>query len=142
MLVRCLYASRAATAVSGKLLDGILEKSRANNPSVGVTGLLCVSGDIFIQVLEGGRDEVCDLYNAIVRDERHTEVRLLIYEEIAERRFGAWTMGQVNLAKVNPGLMLKYFTRARLDPFSAPGRATMALLEDLVATASIIARPD
>ena len=52
-------------------LDEILRQCRKNNPLLGVTGLLCVTDNLFIQVLEGGRDEVCDLYNAIVRDERH-----------------------------------------------------------------------
>ena len=102
--------------------------------------MLCVSINVFIQVLEGGRDEVCDLYNAIVRDPRHENVRLLSYDEITERRFGAWTMGQVNLAKVNPALLLKYFRRAELDPFDASGAATLSLLAELVASASIMGR--
>jgi hypothetical protein len=142
MLVRCLYASRASKPLTGELLDAILEQSRKNNPALGITGLLCSSGETFIQVLEGGRDEVCDLYNAIVRDPRHQSVRLLHYEEISERLFGAWTMGQVNIAKINPARLLKYFKRAELDPFSHPGRATLSLLQDLVATASIIGRGD
>ena len=142
MLVRCLYASRAAASPDSALLDEILEKSRKKNPALGITGLLCVSGEIFIQVLEGGRDEVCELYNAIVRDPRHKQVRLLSYEEISERRFGAWTMGQVNVAKLNPGVILKYFKRAELDPFDCSGDATMAVLSELVATASIVNRGD
>lgn len=142
MLVRCLYASRAAAPINARLLDEILDQSRRNNPGLGVTGLLCISGDTFIQILEGGRDEVCTLYNAIVRDDRHQNVRLLAYEEISERRFGAWTMGQVNIAKTNPALLLKYFKRAEFNPFETSGRATMALLEDLVATASIAGRGD
>src|SRR5689334_19346571 len=109
MLVRCLYASRAAATADGAVLDDILNQSRKRNPALGITGLLCVSGDVFIQVIEGGREEVCELYNAIVRDPRHTQVRLLSYEEITERRFGAWTMGQANIAKINPSLLLKYF---------------------------------
>ena len=124
------------------VLDDILEQSRRNNPALGITGMLCVSDDVFIQVLEGGRDEVCELYNAIVRDDRHQHVRLLSYEEITERRFGNWTMGQVNIAKINPSLLLKYFKRAELDPFDCSGQATMALLGELVATASIINRND
>ena len=104
--------------------------------------MLCVSNNVFIQVLEGGRDEVCDLYHAIVRDTRHEQVRLLAYEEITERRFGGWTMGQVNLAKVNPSQLLKYFKRAELDPFDAPGSATLSLLSELVASASLIGRGD
>ena len=102
MLVRLLYASRAAAPLTTAMVDSIMEQSRENNPRHGITGLLCFSGDIFIQVLEGGRDAVCELFNTIVRDERHLNVRILIYQEIAERRFGGWTMGQVNIAKVNP----------------------------------------
>lgn len=66
MLVRCLYASRPIEPLSGPFLDSILQQSRKNNPALGITGLLCVSKDLFIQVIEGGRDEVCDLFNAIV----------------------------------------------------------------------------
>jgi Sensors of blue-light using FAD len=140
MLVRCLYASRAAAGTSAAMLDDILAQSRRNNPAQGITGMLCVSGDVFIQVLEGGRDEVCELYNSIVRDPRHANVRLLAYDEIPQRQFGAWTMGQVNLTKVNPSLLLKYFKRAELDPFDASGAATLSLLAELVASASIIGR--
>ena len=142
MLVRCLYASRAAAGTSAAILDDILVQSRRNNPANGITGMLCVSNNVFIQVLEGGRDEVCDLYHAIVRDTRHEQLRLLAYEEITERRFGGWTMGQVNLAKVNPSQLLKYFKRAELDPFDASGSATLSLLYELVASASLIGRGD
>ena len=142
MLVRCLYASRAAAGTSAAILDDILVQSRRNNPANGITGMPCVSNNVFIQVLEGGRDEVCDLYHAIVRDTRHEQLRLLAYEEITERRFGGWTMGQVNLAKVNPSQLLKYFKRAELDPFDASGSATLSLLSELVASASLIGRGD
>ena len=90
MLVRLLYASHAVSPLTTPVVDTILEQSRLNNPQQGITGLLCFSDDIFIQVLEGGRDAVCELFNAIVRDDRHTKVRILGYEEIAERRFGGW----------------------------------------------------
>ena len=142
MLVRCLYASRPIEPLSGPFLDSILQQSRKNNPALGITGLLCVSKDLFIQVIEGGRDEVCDLFNAIVRDERHQHVRLLIYEEISERQFGNWTMAQVNINKLNPATLLKYFKRAELDPFSGSGKATMALLSELVAMGAVLAHRD
>jgi len=66
---------------------------------------------------------------------------LLQYEEITERRFAGWTMGQVNLARVNPSILLKYSDRPVLYPYALPGRVSMALLEELIATASIISRP-
>lgn len=140
MLVRLLYASRPATPLSAAILDEILAQSRTNNPQQGITGILCFSDNIFIQVLEGGRDEVCETYNKIVRDNRHREVRILTYDEISERRFGGWTMGQVNIAKVNPSLLLKYSEKPSLNPFSCSGLASMSLLEELIAAALVVNR--
>lgn len=140
MLVRLLYASRAAKPLTPEVIEGILAESRAHNPEHGITGILCYSGDIFMQALEGGRDAVCELFNAIVRDPRHHNVRLLSYEEISERRFASWTMGQVNVAKINPSLLLKYSATSGLDPFGCSGRASLAFLEELIATASVLGR--
>ena len=140
MLVRLLYASRAAYKLSAEMVESILNQSRTHNPEHGITGVLCYSGDVFMQVLEGSRDAVCELYNTIVRDDRHQGVRLLSYEEITERKFANWTMGQVNLAKVNPSLMLKYAEKSGLDPFNCSGDASMALLSELIATAAVLGR--
>jgi hypothetical protein len=140
MLVRLLYASRAAQPLTHEAIESILAQSRSHNPPLGITGILCHSGGLFIQVLEGGREAVNKLYGEIVRDDRHKDVVLLHYEEIAERRFAGWTMGQVNLGKINPSIVLKYSEKPTLDPYSVPGRVSMALLEELIATASIIGR--
>jgi Sensors of blue-light using FAD len=140
MLVRLLYASRSAQPATPEVTDAILAQSRARNPALGITGILCQSGDIFMQVLEGGRGPVNQLYNQIVRDDRHRDVVVLHYEEIAERRFAGWTMGQVNLAKVNASMLLKYSETMALDPYALPGSASMALLSELIATAQIIGR--
>jgi len=140
MLVRCLYASRAVKPLVAANLDKLLEQSRRNNPRSGITGLLCYTDDIFVQVIEGGRDDVCKLFNAIVRDDRHQDIRLLVYEEIAERVFGSWSMGQAKIEGINPALLLKYSERAELNPFICSGQTTMALLRELVATGSIASR--
>ena len=88
-------------------LVAILRKSKANNPRLGITGVLCFSEGIFLQALEGGRSAVNQLYNRIASDARHTQVELMSYEEIGERRFAGWSMGQVNMARLNPALLLK-----------------------------------
>jgi hypothetical protein len=140
MLVRLLYASRAETPLSSAQIDAILARSRSFNPDHGITGVLCYSGDLFMQVLEGGRDEVNKLYAEIVRDPRHHDVLLLDYAEISERRFAGWTMGRVNLARVNPSVLLKYSEKPRLDPYAISGRVALALLEELISTAAVIGR--
>ncbi|RZS56796.1 BLUF domain-containing protein [Sphaerotilus mobilis] len=139
MLVRLLYASRV-DAVTPDLIEAILARSRVHNPALGITGILCHGGDVFMQVLEGGREPVNQLYNRIASDPRHQDVTLLHYAEIAERRFSGWTMGQVNLARINPSIVLKYSERPVLDPFGVPGEVSMAMLEELIATASIVGR--
>ena len=138
MLVRLLYASRAADNVSQEELLKILSQSKANNPESGITGVLCSSGRIFLQVLEGGRMQVNALYNHIAADPRHKDVVILSYEEISERKFSGWSMGLVNLDRINPSLLLKYSECATLDPYCVSGKASMALFEELVATASIM----
>jgi len=140
MLVRLMYASRAVPAVDQEELLAILKKSKTNNPKLGVTGVLCACFDshIFMQVLEGGRSAVNRLYQRIAADPRHTDVELLAYEEISERRFAGWSMGQVNMSRLNPALLLKYSECARLDPYAVSGGVSVALFDELVATAAVM----
>ena len=138
MLVRLLYASRATDNVSQEELLKILSQSKAHNPESSITGVLCSSGPIFLQVLEGGRMQVNALYNHIAADPRHTDVVILSYEEISERKFSCWSMGLVNLDRINPSLLLKYSESATLDPYCVSGHASLALFDELMATASIM----
>jgi hypothetical protein len=139
MLVRLLYASRAIDT-SEEAISAILGQSRQHNPECGITGILCYGGGIFLQAIEGGRMAVSELYGHIQRDPRHKDVVLLHYEEIAERRFGGWTMGQVNMSKINTSILLKYAEKPELNPYSVSGTVSLALLEELMATASVIGR--
>lgn len=139
MLVRLLYASRVVD-IGEDAIASILAQSRQYNPTLGITGILCYGGGVFLQAIEGGRTAVSELYGHILKDTRHKDVVLLDFEEISERRFGGWTMGTVNLLKLNHSILLKYSEKAELDPYAASGKVSMALLEELMATASIIGR--
>lgn len=139
MLVRLLYASRAIDT-SPDAIEAILVQSRQHNPECGITGILCYGGGIFLQAIEGGRMAISELYGHIQRDRRHKDVVLLHYEEISERRFAGWTMGEVNMSRINASILLKYAEKPELDPYSVSGRVSLALLEELMATASIIGR--
>ena len=144
MLVRLLYASRATHGIDDALLAAILERSRKHNREHGITGILCTysEGDVFLQVLEGGRAAVNALYGSIVRDERHRDVTLLDYAEIQERRFASWRMGSVNLSRVNLASILRFSESAALDPFAMTGPSALALLEELTSMAAIVTRDD
>jgi len=139
MLVRLLYVSRAVDH-SPPAVEAILAQSRSHNTACGITGILCYGGATFLQAIEGGRNAINELYGHILRDPRHKDVVLLHYEEISERRFGGWTMGQVNLSKLNASTVLKYSERPELDPYTVSGTVSLALLEELMATAAIVGR--
>src|SRR5688572_7201477 len=106
MLVRLIYASRAANSVNAEALGAIIKASRTRNAAAGVTGVLVFSDGVFLQLLEGGRNAVSALYNRIARDPRHHDVVLLAYDEVDERRFSGWSMWQANLSRLNPGILL------------------------------------
>lgn len=93
-----------------------------------------------MQAIEGGRSAISELYGHIQRDPRHKDVVLLHYEEIDARRFGGWTMGQVNLSKIHQSTLLRFSELPELDPYVLSGKVSLALLDELVATAAIVAR--
>jgi hypothetical protein len=142
MLVRLMYASRAAAGLDNEEVTAILRHSRETNAREGLTGALCLcnTGRLFIQVIEGGRNAVSRRYNKIAVDSRHADVTLLQFEEIGERRYAGWAMGQVNMSRLNPGLLLKYSELANLDPWTISGQATAAMFEEMIATAAIMGK--
>lgn len=140
MMVRLVYVSRAEAVTDRRLIDAIINRAKSHNPAHGISGVLCYTGNVFMQVLEGGRDAVSRLFADITRDPRHRDVTLIEFTEITERQFANWTMGEVNLDKVNPSVLLRHSELPTFDPYQLNGRACAALLEDLLSSAAVISR--
>lgn len=92
-LIQLVYASAANVHFDAQQLETLLERARANNESLGVTGMLLYKDETFFQVLEGEPRLVHSLYDKIELDSRHSNVLLLVQREITERNFGEWSMG-------------------------------------------------
>ncbi|HZS80863.1 MAG TPA: BLUF domain-containing protein [Herbaspirillum sp.] len=140
MLVRLVYASRACKPISPALIDAILTTARCHNPANGITGVLCHGDDMFVQALEGGRDQVNRLYLRLLQDKRHKDVTLLCYQEIGVRQYASWTMGKAGLDKLNRSLLLKYSSTGMFNPYDVSGCATVALLEELATAGAFAVR--
>jgi len=78
-------------------LRQLMRESADNNRGAGITGLLILSGDAFLQVLEGPADAVNELFGHIMRDPRHHDLRLISYEQIGPTYFDDWDMHLVDL---------------------------------------------
>ena len=139
MLVRLLYVSRATESTT-ESLEAILQRARRHNAEHGITGILCYSNNIFMQLLEGSRDEVNCLYSEIQRDSHHTNVQLLHYDEITEREYPGWTMGLVDIDQLNTSIILKYSEGPDFNPYANSGWMSLAMLEELAATAQVVGR--
>ena len=107
-LIRLVYASKSAKPVSLNAVISIVAKARSLNKTKGITGALLYDAGIFIQILEGPKVEVDQLYANIEQDKRHRDACILLYEPIRSRLFADWSMGhsgatQADLDKL-PGL--------------------------------------
>ena len=91
--IQLLYLSNAKPELKQQELDSILRVSRENNPSRYITGLLVFANGVFIQVLEGPRIGVHQLFETICDDTRHEDVAILGEYTGQERIFAKWSMG-------------------------------------------------
>lgn len=88
-----VYGSASPTPMGEFDLRALLEVSRRNNATLGVTGMLLYRDSNFFQVLEGAEQVVGDLYARIAADQRHRGAHVFLRRQIAQRLFPSWTMG-------------------------------------------------
>jgi hypothetical protein len=97
-LSRLIYKSTAtAEVISNRTLRDIEEQASAANTEKGITGLLVLTGNIFLQVLEGAPRDVTALFGNIIGDKRHRDVELVTFQPIGVRCFDEWSMRTVDL---------------------------------------------
>ncbi|MEM6525628.1 MAG: BLUF domain-containing protein [Bacteroidota bacterium] len=88
-----IYVSYANNTPSVEDLKLLAQSSQANNKKIEVSGMLIYLGGKYLQVLEGKKKDVLDLYDKISKDYRHRQVRLLIEGDVNKRNFEDWAMG-------------------------------------------------
>jgi len=106
----------------------------------GITGVLCHSEKLYLQMLQGGREQVNRPDARLLGDARHRDVTLLHYQEISERRYAGWTMSQTNLDRLNPGTLLRYSARPEFARYALSDCSSLALIDELIAAAAVLGR--
>jgi hypothetical protein len=135
MLIRLIYASRTKGMLTPLDVKDIVRSSQRNNVKKGISGALLLSNGIFLQCLEGDRQEVNLLYHRILNDSRHQDPAVLAIDEIEQRLYGAWAMGVLPTTQANEALFLKYSPRAEFDPYAIRPGALQLMFAELVAQA-------
>jgi hypothetical protein len=95
---RLIYKSLSVDEIpSNEDLKSLTETSAERNKNLGISGLLILSGNQFLQVLEGPVGAVNELFIKISKDPRHHKIELINYEYITQRHFEEWNMRLVDL---------------------------------------------
>ena len=122
MLVRLLYVSKEIAEQPSKFAESNLERFRKNNQANEITGVLCGGEGIFLQVLEGERSAVNRLFASICRDQRHADIELLHFEEVAERVFYAWSMDYIPISTLYEMIKIQ---NPEFDPYLSSGKLAL-----------------
>ncbi len=123
---RIIYCSQAAYDFPPEELTALLAKSRANNERAGLSGMLLYCSQSFLQVLEGDEAVLEAVYAHILADARHTNLRLLMSEEVPAPLFPDWTMGFEHVDDEDLADELEGFTPALDYPLVNPDLVTNA----------------
>lgn len=94
---RLIYRSRSRIPAENRkaVLGEIFSAARSNNKRQDITGALLLSGDHFVQALEGDEEAVQRLYEHISKDDRHEDVTVVDERKLDGRTFAKWSMAQV-----------------------------------------------
>jgi hypothetical protein len=88
-----IYLSESSSEWTKEDLHKLLIKSRHNNHSAGISGMLIYKQHWFAQILEGPDAHVRRLFATISADPRHHHVEILASGPIDQRDFPDWSMG-------------------------------------------------
>lgn len=121
-LYHIVYVSSASQLFSQQELLDLLEKAREKNHRLGITGLLLYRDGDFIQMLEGDKAAVENLYATINSDTRHSQTTILLEEPADHRLFNDWSMGFRDLSdpevQATPGFSQYMNSRLVADRFA------------------------
>jgi hypothetical protein len=90
MMLRLIYISSSSSMLTATEMDLLVAQADQHNMQCGLTGVLLYSGSEFVQCLEGDLKQVSAVYQSILMDSRHHDVRLVQAMPVGERLFAGW----------------------------------------------------
>jgi len=135
---RIIYCSRSRLTGGPSEIEAqirkILAKARIFNKKVHLSGAMSFNESYFAQVLEGADKDLLPLLYKIRRDERHTDMKVLLREENTPRIFSTWSMAYVAALAGSGRHPLSYFSfeAALTDRAGPEGHQILATLSHVV----------
>ena len=92
-----IYISTAKPDIKQSDIESILSTARNFNAKNNLSGCLIFHNNHFLQLLEGDKEIVSSLYKKIIKDDRHSDIKLLNESIKAIRSFSEWKMAFIDL---------------------------------------------
>jgi hypothetical protein len=108
-MIELVYYSISNTEITSEILSDILITSRDFNSKNNVTGCLLYHNKVFLQLLEGEKETVENLFEKIKEDKRHSNIILVVKEGVNKRLFTDWSMAfhELNSSKMSINQFIK-----------------------------------
>lgn len=131
MLIRLIYASEVAVALTPAAVLEIVTRARVANQRRHITGTLAFDSRNYLQVLEGEREAVSDLFCRIAKDSRHRRLQLLESVPVDERLFATWSMGFAAADGQGRNTFLRQSGDDHFAPLNLTAKGALGLLSAL-----------
>lgn len=109
------YRSKAREGLTTEQVMEIVDEAISFNRRSDITGCLVFDQGYFIQILEGEKDAVVDLYQKIKKDDRHQQPEILSRGWAPHRMFSSWKMGFINMKEMENGEKKGFVKEARQE---------------------------
>lgn len=96
--MKCLiYKSTPSKDLKDRTLRNMLVDAKKFNRENNVTGCIFINHEKVIQLIEGEKNTIDQLYKRILKDTRHQQIETLLEKEIYTRTMQDWAMAVYNL---------------------------------------------
>ncbi|MDM0010580.1 BLUF domain-containing protein [Variovorax sp. J22G73] len=96
-----LYTSQDAMKMTVQEARKLAKSASVQNAKLGITGMLVFDGERFCQHLEGAPEAIRKMFEKILRDPRHADIRVLVSGSSNLRKFKNFSMGFASLGDVD-----------------------------------------
>ncbi len=136
-LIQLIWISRSTFLSVGNLIKvepdvvRILAESKSKNRKNGLVGVLFFGDGCFFECLEGPEKEIDALYQVLLKDKRHKDLKVISRKRITQPSFWKWSMKYVPFdAEIKKLLTENGFQL--FDPYSFNEEMTAKLMAELL----------
>ncbi|TXD96150.1 BLUF domain-containing protein [Psychrobacter frigidicola] len=109
----------------------ILQQAQRNNERNGVTGVLVLNDDFFLQSIEGARPVINELLGKLVEDTRHFSLQVIECREIEQRRWNKWSMKYLTPSEQDKKYVLRFSAGTDFNPYLMSTSQVMMFIDTL-----------